>query len=337
VRILTSLILFASLIFATEVSAQRARAVRRSIGQFVFYSVPTDYINGLVADSDGSFWFTGQRSGRFVPDGETEFVDLEATLPPIVITADKRLCGVVRASSIRCARIGGGTETFPVRTNAGIAALVESRAGSLWFTEYEKDRIGRVTADGAVREFAVPPSLDTPGGMVIDRNGSVLFATRHAVARVIGDDTYQEFAAGSSIFDGRPALSGYSWPIAITADGSLWLPIGSESRTSGSAAGGAIVKMSSDGTFTTVAGLGFLYSPTLLTADRDDSIWFVQTLDNFPFSDRALIHLRSDGTTVPYRLPPPQFGIGGIAIDPSGDVWLALNDVSNAFIARLVR
>ena len=93
--------------------------------------------------------------------------------------------------------------------------------------------------------------------------------------------------------------------------------------------------MASDGTFTTVTDLSFLYSPAFLTADRDDGVWFVQTSDYYLHSE-ILIHLRSDGTNVPYYLPPPLFLVGGIAIDPSGNVWVALNDVSNAFIARLV-
>jgi virginiamycin B lyase len=65
-------------------------------------------------------------------------------------------------------------------------ALAEISAVVLWFTEKEGNRIGRITLDGEIAEFAVPTANSGPDGIVLGPDGNVWFSEGNAdrIARV---------------------------------------------------------------------------------------------------------------------------------------------------------
>ena len=241
--------------------------------------------------------------------------------------------------SIRRIRADRSVDDFPVRAGAGISDLMGAPDGNIVFTESSKDRLGRLTAGGGVEELALPPSLDGPVAMTIGADGAVFFATRRAVARWIADGTYQEFRA-DAIFAGRSPHIGFT-SITASADGTLWLAVPAELRTSGGRVGGAIVRMTPDGTFSEVVRLAPLVSPSFVTAGKDGSIWFTVQSDYPQLSiDERLVRRRPDGTVDDYSLPPaPDFSYpraAGIVIDESGVLTLAVNYMSGgAALAQL--
>ena len=89
---------------------------------------------------------------------------------------------------------------------------------ALWFTERLADKIGRITADGLLTEYPLPPFADgtrSPAGITTGPDGN-LWTTEvlaKSVARITPGGTVTEF----------PVPSGAS-PAGITADpdGTIW-------------------------------------------------------------------------------------------------------------------
>jgi virginiamycin B lyase len=50
----------------------------------------------------------------------------------------------------------------------------------MWFTEYRGNKIGRITVDGTVSEFALPTMNAEPKGIVAGTDGNMWFAERAA-------------------------------------------------------------------------------------------------------------------------------------------------------------
>lgn len=84
--------------------------------------------------------------------------------------------------------------------------------GAMWFTEPKADRVGRITLDGAIEEFAV---TDRPGAIVAGPDNAMWFTARKAIGRIDAAGTASAFA------DGMPSSW---WPIDISPalDGALW-------------------------------------------------------------------------------------------------------------------
>jgi hypothetical protein len=96
--------------------------------------------------------------------------------------------------------------------------ITEGLDGNLWFTEFNGDRIGRITRTGTVTEFAAGI---THGGHDFDiaagTDGNVWFTEPDAdrVGRVEPDGTITEFTAGI-------AAGGHPLGIATGPDGGIW-------------------------------------------------------------------------------------------------------------------
>jgi virginiamycin B lyase len=53
-------------------------------------------------------------------------------------------------------------------------------AGNLWFTEFNGNKIGRITPQGAITEFPVPTANSAPNGITAGPDGSVWFTEEGA-------------------------------------------------------------------------------------------------------------------------------------------------------------
>jgi hypothetical protein len=87
----------------------------------------------------------------------------------------------------------------------------------LWFTEFDGNRIGRITADGTVSEFAVPTFNSAPGSLAAGPDGNIWFTEEN------GNKIGRMSPAGTML-DEFPIPTPLSGPGAITAgpDQALW-------------------------------------------------------------------------------------------------------------------
>src|SRR5207245_1498719 len=97
--------------------------------------------------------------------------------------------------------------------------------GNLWFTEYNANKIGRMSPTGSVREFTIPTSNGGPAGITAGPDGNLWFtelsSNGNRIGQVTPSGTISEF----------PLPAGSRGPLGITAgpDGALWF---TESGTS---------------------------------------------------------------------------------------------------------
>jgi virginiamycin B lyase len=65
---------------------------------------------------------------------------------------------------------------FPVLSAPGLLADIAAGSdGNLWFTEFDANRIGRITTAGVVTEFPLPNPGSGPSGIIPGPDGALWF------------------------------------------------------------------------------------------------------------------------------------------------------------------
>jgi virginiamycin B lyase len=142
----------------TELDANRIGRITTT-GAITQFDVPSGSDNPVAITNgpDGALWFTNEYGvGRITTDGT---VTQKASVSGSAITTgpDGNLW-LTEASSDVVARVKpstGQVSEFPIDINC-FPQDIASGAGSLWFTCYFLDEIGRVTTSGHVTSFPVP-------------------------------------------------------------------------------------------------------------------------------------------------------------------------------------
>lgn len=191
---------------------------------------------------------------------------------------------------------------YPVPTSITVGS-----DGALWFTEYEGNKIGRITTTGVVTEYPVPmvgSQLSQLNTITAGPDGALWFTESYArkIGRITTAGVLTEYTLPSS-----------AWPWGITAgpDGALWF--------TGTALGGI-------GRITT-AGLVTEYplpagrAPTDITGGPDGALWFIE------FGANQIGRMTLDGLlTAEFPLSPISCSClvpAGIGAGPDGDLWFA--------------
>jgi virginiamycin B lyase len=112
------------------------------------------------------------------------------------------------------------TETrFPLPTDAARPyRIVAGLDGDLWFTESDANQIGRITTDGQITEYPIPPQFadSQPRDITVGPDGALWFTqyTGDLIGRIDESGNVQEYL----IPDEAAAASG----IAAAPDGTIW-------------------------------------------------------------------------------------------------------------------
>src|SRR4051794_35885215 len=156
---------------------------------------------------------------------------------------------------------GGAYDLF--RTDVshdGQQGEITAGPGGLWFTEANRDIIGRVSTSGVVREF--PVSQGHPTGITAGPDGNLWFtapAGDGAIARMT--------PSGAVTF--IPVLTKGGSPASIAAgpDGNLWFTETGSRRIGRMTTQGDVAEFST--------GIGG--TPRQITAGPDGNLWFTET------------------------------------------------------------
>ena len=110
----------------------------------------------------------------------------------------------------------GVISEFPVPTSgSNLVAITAGPDGNLWFTEFNGDKIGRISPNGTITEFPVPTANSRPNWITAGSDGNLWFTEQAGrIGRISPNGTITEFPLPTSGSD----------PIGITAgpDGNLW-------------------------------------------------------------------------------------------------------------------
>jgi virginiamycin B lyase len=141
-----------------------------------------------------------------------------------------QLTSVTLAAGVLTAVLSGAappasaaTTVIPVPTsNAGLGRIVTAPDGTMWFTEEDANKVGKVTPGGQVTEFAFPaefPGTTTLKDLDVAPDGTiwVVYESGERVRHMSPD--------GTIIADGQLATSGYPYgeQVRVGPDGTAWI------------------------------------------------------------------------------------------------------------------
>ncbi|HEX8917551.1 MAG TPA: hypothetical protein VF898_03530, partial [Chloroflexota bacterium] len=241
--------------------------------------------------------------------------------------------------------------------------LVRGQGDTLWFTEFEASKIGRVTPSGTITEYGTPTANAQPDKLTTGSDGDVWFVEDGvpAVVRVSPDGSMREtrlptppnmsaslflaaaadggiwFADFSNAYAGHVSpngsmrefpLAGASAPPIVAHDGSLWF---------GEVTAGRIGRITPDGTVTEYH-LRDGYAPTARApvVATDGSVWFGEygtAADGTPAA--GVVRITPGGQLAEYDAPNPvaaegadnQAGPSDFTLGPDGRVWFTITDL----------
>ncbi|MBM7517223.1 Vgb family protein [Nocardioides nitrophenolicus] len=208
---------------------------------------------------------------------------------------------VAQRTAPRPAARSGAVQVFPVPTSAaGLGRITTAPNGDMWFTERDKNRIGRITPGGVITEYNLPPQSSSDSWVIdldIDSAGRVWVIwdqgwkiSRLSPATLSGTTWTYDYPYGRQIRVGP----GAAWAsMSFDQDGIVRIPLTGEADSWDANA------PECDGA---------------LGRGRDGLMW-CQDSDN-------LIQVNAAGNGgVAYPLPPGVSYPYSVATGPTGKVW----------------
>ncbi len=230
--------------------------------------------------------------------------------------------------------------------------------GSLWFTLFYDNEVGRVTTKGTVTVFRLNSTLNSATYITAGPDGALWLTLLNDVGGSTTNQIGRLTTSGKLTTFTVPKAS-YIWDIATGPDGNLYFTDGASRvwrvTTSGKftafpftdSTGGypyqitkgpdgnlwftdrarQIVKMSPSGKFTTFAVPTRNGSTDDIVAGPDGNLWF--TLDNTDASSQ-IGRITPSGMITEFPFPSPgnndYLYLGGIAAGPDGNLWFTYED-----------
>jgi virginiamycin B lyase len=190
--------------------------------------------------------------------------------------------------------------------------LVAGPDGNLWFTEYDLERIGRITPSGAVTEFSAGLTAGgRPMGVAAGPDGNLWFTENAGdrIGRITPEGVITEFSAG---------ITPGSAPLGITAgpDGNLWFTENAGSRIGRITTSGVVTEFSE--------GISTHASPRAITTGPDGNLWFTQPGTYPPDSVQGnrIGRITPEGVVTNFSAGiTPYSGPRSIAAGSDGNLW----------------
>jgi streptogramin lyase len=240
-------------------AAARASAIVTTYTQGL---TPGTNLADIALGRDGNLWFTESaapgRIGRITPAGQiTEF-------------------------------------TAGLTANSQPTGIATGPDGAMWFTERAGSRIGRIAADGAITEFALPAGSQ-PAGIVSGPGGDLWYADRSGwIGRMTTAGAVTTY----------PVLGGKPEEVAVGSDGNVWF--------TDKASVGRVTPLG-----ITVPALASLASPTDITSGSDGNLWVTSAGGGVArVTSLGVLDLFTAGLT-------PGGSPAGIVAGAAGELWFA--------------
>jgi streptogramin lyase len=189
--------------------------------------------------------------------------------------------------------------------------------GALWFTD-NADKIGRITTQGRVTEFALPTFVSYPekfpAQIIAGPDGALWFTeTGDQIGRITLQGKVTEFALSSP-------QAGYEMGITVGSDGALWFTEPERNK---------IGRITTRGQITEFALLSSPDSPSNgggITTGPDGALWFTQGWG-------PLGRITTQGHITLFS-PHYSGGPGRIVAGPDGALWMTEVDPHAGLIGR---
>jgi virginiamycin B lyase len=178
--------------------------------------------------------------------------------------------------------------------------------GNLWFAETSSRAIGRITPQGTVHEFPLPPSASGTKDVAASTDGSLWFTLWHGVGRIAMDGNVQTF----SLPDGYQSNH-----IVEGADGAMWFTKSRARLLGRNTASGYIGRITASGTISEIPIEHKGSYPDAIVTGPDKAIWFTLTT--------AIGRLASNGR-IEYFESPYAGMIQEMCVGLDGSLWFTV-------------
>lgn len=210
----------------------------------------------IASGSDRNLWFTSTDDdaiGKITTSGSATKVNLAKMSSHSITSArDGNLWFIAAPRQLDGFRVGritpqGQTTYWPLPAGSLPGDVAAGQDGNLWFTDTARrygpdpadkgvpdNKIGRITMEGVVSEFALPTPDGDPNGITPGPDGAMWFTETKKIGRIDPLGSIREFPLPGGSSSGR---------ITLGPDGALWF-------TSGSDRGATIGRMTPAGSVT---------------------------------------------------------------------------------------
>jgi virginiamycin B lyase len=287
----------------------------------------TDHVSVLGTDIDGNYILGAGAPTPSLTSGNTKVVSVatpppsqpngfllthpQSTAAPIALTAtvtplaDSGASPVSAVTSVTVnPQICGVVTEFPASGLSPFSVALGAD-GAMWFTAFDSNKIGRITTDGAVSQFAAAVGA-VPTNITAGPDGALWFtdANDPAVGRITTGGVATEFSTGIT--------GGFTSYITAGPDTALWF-------TEGAA---KIGRITTDGSSVTEYGTPGGSLPQGIVAAPDGRLWFTER------NTSTIGNITTDGTVTSYPA-----GIAGalptdITVGADSNLWYTVEDGS---------
>jgi virginiamycin B lyase len=218
----------------------------------------------------------------------------------------RRACAV----AIFCASVASAQEVTEYKLpnpNAQPNYIATSPDGTVWFTEFEGNKVGKIAPDGELTEYPLSLPASRPLGIVVTADGSAWFAESGSsqIGRITTNGQLTEFRTAPL---GGPF--GDPFRVCASAAGAIYFTEYNTSR---------IGRIGSDGAFASFSippGRG----PWACAADAEGNVWFTEWAN---FNGPTLGRLSPSGVISEYPMPTDASGPpDAIVVTPDGVIAL---------------
>jgi len=172
--------------------------------------------------------------------------------------------------------------------------------GALWFTEYNNNKIGRISTSGVITEYPVVSAASYPYSITAGPDGALWFTEYHAnnIGRITTAGAVTEFAVPTPL----------AFPLGITngPDGALWF---TESGTNN------IGRVTTAGAFLEYAIPTQPSGAYGIVTGPDGNLWFTESAGN------NIAQVTPQGIITEFAVPTSGSAPSGILNGPDGGLW----------------
>ena len=262
------------------------------------------------------FWSLALK-GAIVIASLIYLLPMTGTAPRALAMGDSRTQEVVSTTdrawrSDPCCVLYQPFTEYPIPTApSGAEGITSGPDGNLWFTEWDGNKIGRITPTGSITEYPTP-TPNGPQGITSGPDGNIWFTEQFgSKIGFIGTD-------GSIVEYPIPTANSYPEGITSGPDGNVWF-----AEMGGNKIAHTYVKTIwsrgewFDETLIKEYPISTAYSqPVGITSGPDGHLWFTEIAAN------QIGRITPDGSSIiEYPIPTANSQPVGITSGPDGNVW----------------
>ncbi len=192
------------------------------------------------------------------------------------------------------------TEFLMPNENSMPYNIIEGTDGNLWFTEFDLNKIGRITPHGKITEFTIPTEFGLPVDITSGADGNMWFTETvgNKIGRITPNGEITEFVVPTH--DSRP------YGITRGQDGNIWFTEFQANK---------IGRITPSGSITEFVIPTEFSQPYDITAGPDGNLWFTENNVN------KIGKITSTGEITEFVIPTSGSDPFGITSGPDGNLW----------------